>query len=404
MPKILAIIAEYNPFHNGHKFHLDKSKLLTGADYVICITSGNFMQRGEPSIVDKFKRAEIALKNGIDLVVELPAIFATSNAEVFALGAMKIIKELRIVDYVSFGSECGDILKLNTLADLFNEEPSDFVELLKFELDRGISYPKAIENATNTYFNNKEMGDILSTPNNTLAIEYLKAIKKLNFEITPITVKREGLDDKDNISSGITSGSNIRKLVSENKKYNHTVPFETFEIIEEAKENNNIVIGLEAFEDILIYKIRELSAEVLKQYPDVTEGLENKIKESALISTNYEELVSNIKSKRYTEARIRRILTHILLDITNRDVEIALKTKPYIRVLGFTKKGRAILSAFKKSTIRRTCTSVKEFVEDNSRNSDLLNTFLKDIYATNIYNIAIDKKANTDYTNRLITP
>lgn len=404
MPKILAIIAEYNPFHNGHKFHLDKSKLLTGADYVICITSGNFMQRGEPSIVDKFKRAEIALKNGIDLVVELPAIFATSNAEVFALGAMKIIKELRIVDYVSFGSECGDILKLNTLADLFNEEPSDFVELLKFELDRGISYPKAIKNATNTYFNNKEMGDILSSPNNTLAIEYLKAIKKLNFEITPITVKREGLDDEDNISSGITSGSNIRRLVSENKKYNHTVPFETFEIIEEAKENNDIVIGLEAFEDILIYKIRELSAEVLKQYPDVTEGLENKIKESALISTNYEELVSNIKSKRYTEARIRRILTHILLDITNRDVEIALKTKPYIRVLGFTKKGRAILSAFKKSTIRRTCTSVKEFVEDNSRNSDLLNTFLKDIYATNIYNIAIDKKANTDYTNRLITP
>ncbi len=406
MASILAIISEYNPFHNGHKLHVEKSKELTGADYVIAITSGNFMQRGEPAIIDKFLRTEMALKNGIDLVIELPTVFATSTAEVFATGAMKIVKELRIVNYVSFGSECGDIQKLDTLAELFNEEPSEFVDLLQNELEAGISYPKALENATRLYFNDKTMGAILSSPNNTLGIEYLKAIKKLTLKTIPITVKREYSqveNDLDKIKTGLTSATNIRKLILSNRRYDFTLPYESFEILEEAKANNLLVNGLKAFEDILIYKIRELSTEVIKTYPDVIEGLENKIKEAALISINYEELISNIKSKRYTEARIKRILTHILLDITQEDVDIALKTRPYIRVLGFNEKGRAILSALKKTTIRRTCTAVKEFVNSHSKNNDLINTFMKDIYATNIYNIALKKKANTDFTNRILS-
>lgn len=405
MTSVLAIISEYNPFHNGHKLHLERSKELTGADFVICITSGNFMQRGEPAIIDKFKRTEMALKNGVDLLIELPTVFATSTAEVFATGAMKIIKELRIVDYISFGSESGEIYKLEQLADLFNNEPSEFVDALKLEMDKGISYPKALENTTRAYFNDKEMGEMLSTPNNTLAIEYLKAIKNLNLKIKPITIKRDIVEDQelDDIKAGITSGSNIRKLILNNRRFDFTVPYESFEILEEFKKENKLVSGLKAFENILIYKIRELSTEILKTYPDVIEGLENRIKEAALISTNYEELLSNIKSKRYTEARIKRILTHILLDITQNDIDIALKTRPYIRVLGFNKKGRVILSSLKKTTIKRTCTAVKEFVEDNMKNTDLINIFLKDIYATNIYNIAINEKANTDYTNRILS-
>lgn len=406
MAKILAIISEYNPFHNGHQLHLEKSKELTGAEYVICIMSGNFVQRGEPAIIDKFRRAEMALKNGVDLVIELPTVFSTSTAEVFATGAIKLIKELRIVDFISFGSEVGDIEKLDTLAELFNEEPVEFVELLQNELNTGISYPKALENATKTYFNDSSMGKILSTPNNTLGIEYLKGIRKYNLKVTPITIKRDFTkeeEDLDNIKAGVTSATNIRNLLLNNKRYDFTIPYHSFEMLEEAKNDNKIVPGLQAFEDILIYKIREISTEVIKQYPDVTEGLENKIKEAALISTNYEELISNIKSKRYTESRIKRILTHILLDITEEDINIALKTRPYIRILGFTNKGRAILSAFKKSTIRKTCTSVKEFLEDNQRNTDLFKTFMKDIYATNIYNIAIDEKANSDFTNRILS-
>lgn len=406
MAKILVIIAEYNPFHNGHQIHLEKSKELTGAEYVICITSGNFVQRGEPAIIDKFKRTEMMLKNDIDLVIELPTIFATSTAETFATGAIKLIKELRIADYISFGSEIGDIHKLDSLAELFIDEPSEFVELLKNELDTGISYPKALENATKTYFNDSTMGKILSTPNNTLAIEYLKAIKRQRLKITPITIKRDYIkeeNDIENIKSGLTSGTNIRKLITNNVKYNFTVPYHSFEILEEAIKNKKIVSGLKDFENILIYKIREISTEVIKQYPDVTEGLENKIKEAALISTNIEELISNIKSKRYTESRIKRILTHILLDITQEDINIALKTRPYIRILGFNNKGRAILSAFKRATIKRTCTSVKEFIEDNSKNNDLINTFMKDIYATNIYNIVINEKANSDFTNRILS-
>ena len=212
------------------------------------------------------------------------------------------------------------------------------------------------------------MGKILSTPNNTLAIEYLKAIKRQRLKITPITIKRDYIkeeNDIENIKSGLTSGTNIRKLITNNVKYNFTVPYHSFEILEEAIKNKKIVSGLKDFENILIYKIREISTEVIKQYPDVTEGLENKIKEAALISTNIEELISNIKSKRYTESRIKRILTHILLDITQEDINIALKTRPYIRILGFNNKGRAILSAFKRATIKRTCISVKEFIEDN---------------------------------------
>lgn len=338
MAKILAIIAEYNPFHNGHLLHLEKSKELTGAEYVICIMSGNFVQRGEPAIIDKFKRTEMALKNGIDLVIELPTVFSTSTAEVFATGAIKLIKELRIVDYISFGSEIGDIHKLNDLAELFVDEPSEFVELLQNELNTGISYPKALENATKSYFNDSSMGKILSTPNNTLAIEYLKAIKKQNLKITPITIKRDFVkeeNDINNIKEGITSGTNIRNLITNEKKYNFTIPYHSFEILEESKKDKKIVNGLKDFENILIYKIREISTEVIKQYPDVTEGLENKIKEASLISTNYEELISNIKSKRYTESRIRRILTHILLDITLEDIEIALKQRPYVRILRF---------------------------------------------------------------------
>lgn len=405
MASILAIISEYNPFHNGHKLHVEKSKELTGADYVICITSGNFVQRGEPALIDKFIRAEMALKNGIDLIIELPTVFATSTAELFATGAMKIIKELKIVNYISFGSESGDIQKLNTLAELFLEEPSDFVELLQVEMKKGISYPKALENATSRYFHDKSMGEVLSSPNNTLGIEYLKAIKKQSIEAIPVTVKRDVTieEDLNKIKTGLTSGSNIRRLILNNKRYDFTLPHESFEMLEKAKEENLLVPGLKVFEDIIIYKIRELSIDVLKQYPDVIEGLENKIKQASLISTNYEELISNIKSKRYTEARIKRILTHILLDITKEDIDLALRTRPYIRVLGFNEKGRAMLSALRKTTIKRTCTAVKEFVESHSKNYDLLNTFMKDIYATNIYNIATKQKANTDYTNRVLS-
>ena len=406
MANILAIISEYNPFHNGHKLHIEKSKELTGADFVICITSGNFVQRGEPAILNKFQRAEMALKNGVDLVIELPTIFATSTAEVFATGAMKIIKELRIVDYVSFGSEVGDINKLNTLAELFYEEPSNFVDLLKYELDFGVSYPKAIEKATSRYFNDKSMGEIIANPNNILGIEYLKAIKKLDVDVKPITIKREAVKDENNlddIKTGITTGSNIRKLILNDRNFSFTLPFESFEIMENARVDGKIVSGLDAFEDIIIYKIREISTDILKEYPDVSEGLENRIKEASLISTNIEDLIKNIKTKRYTKARIRRILTHILLDITQEDVDLALKTRPYIRILGFTENGKRMLTAFKKTTIRRTCTAVKEFIEDNSRNKDLLQVFSKDIYATNIYNIAINEKANTDYTQRLLS-
>lgn len=411
MGRVLAIISEYNPFHNGHKLHLEKSLELSDADYVIAIMSGNFAQRGEPTIVDKFKRAQIALNSGIDMVIELPTIYATSSAETFAMGAMKVVKELGIVDYISFGSECGDAIKLKQLAELLLDEPESFKTSLKRELSKGLSYPQALNKATSIYFSDPNISDILRAPNNVLAIEYLKAIKRLNISASPIIIKRDyGVaDDIKKITKGITSGTNVRNLIFNNAKYNFTVPFESFEILEQALKEHKALNGLKPFEDILLYKIRDLSISVLKDFAEVTEGLENKIKKAAYMSTNLEELIDNIKSKRYTEAKIRRILLHILLNITEEDVKAALNSKPYIRVLGCTEKGKELLKELGKDKNKLICTSVHSFVselisnnEQNISNQDVYNCFMKDIYATNIYNIGIKEVGNTDFTNSLL--
>lgn len=215
MSKVLGIVAEYNPFHNGHLYHLEKTKEDTGSHYTVAIMSGNFTQRGSTSLMDKWSKAQAAINNGVDLVIELPVLYATSSAENFAEGAIKILDSLGVVDYLSFGAETPDISILDTCADVLLHEPKQYKTLLSHELSKGVSYPKARENALMMYLNDiRRFANVLSSPNNILGIEYLKAMKKLNSTLTPYVVPRSEVGYHDlNYSKNIASSTAIRNMI-----------------------------------------------------------------------------------------------------------------------------------------------------------------------------------------------
>lgn len=407
MNGVLGIVSEYNPFHNGHLYHLNYSKQITKSIFTIAVMSGNFTQRGDTALVDKWTRAEMALKAGIDLVIELPTVYATSSAENFAEGAVKILNSLGIVDYISFGSECGEINPLNDVADVLYKEPKEFSSLITRQLKSGLSYPKARELAISMYFGaSKKYTSILENPNNVLAIEYLKALKKYKSNIAPFTVKRDYADyNSTTIKNGIASSTAIRSMIANNKNIHYVVPFETYELMEEQLELGHIVQGLSVFEKQIIYTLRRMTVQEIAEIPDVTEGLEFRIKEAANISNNIETLISHIKTKRYTLTRIQRILLHSLLGITVKDVNASKRVTPYIRVLGFNKHGKRIISAIADHNPSiKIIVSPKKFLE-NSPIGPLRNMLTKDILATNIYTLGYksgDGIANLDYTKKVI--
>lgn len=407
MNGILGIVSEYNPFHNGHLRHLNYSKEITKSTFSVAVMSGNFTQRGDTALIDKWTRAEMAIKSGVDLVIELPTIYATSSAENFAEGAIKILNSLGVVDYVSFGSEIGELSPLNEIAEILYKEPKEFSSLITRQLKSGLSYPKARELAISMYFgSSKKFTDILENPNNVLGIEYLKAIKKFKSPILPLTMKRDYSDyNSKKIKNGIASSTAIRTMIEHNKNIHYVVPYETYELMEEQINLGHIVPNLAVFEKQIIYNLRKMSVQEIATLPDVTEGLEYRIKESANISNTLETLISHIKTKRYTLTRIQRILVHSLLGITAKDINASKKVIPYIRILGFNKHGKRIISAIAANNPNlKIIVSLKKFMENNS-NSTLRNMISKDILATNIYTLGysgIDGLANLDYTHKII--
>lgn len=302
MGGILAVVSEYNPFHNGHSRHLTYSKQLTKADFSIAIITGNFVQRGDTSIVDKWTKAEMALKAGFDIVLELPTIYSISSAENFAEGAIKILNSLGIVDYISFGSELGEISPLADLANLLYKEPKELSALINEYSRTGISYPKAREIALMQFLgNNPKYKSALNSPNNILSIEYLKALRKYKSNIKPITIKREYSEHNSNtIKQGIASSTAIRTLLQKGKNIHTLVPYETYELLENQMEAGKIVTGLKCFEKEIIYTLRRMTLSEIANLPDVTEGLENRIKLAVNNCNNLEELINNINSKRFT--------------------------------------------------------------------------------------------------------
>lgn len=410
MRKVLGIVAEYNPFHNGHFYHMQESKKITEADSCICVISGNFTQRGEPSIVNKWAKTYMALCCGADLVIELPTVYSISSAENFASGAIKIFDSLKIVTDISFGAECNDLATLNNIANVFYSEPANYKTILNHELKRGLSYPMARENAVLMYLNDiKRYANVLSNSNNILAIEYLKALKQQKNMIQPNIVPRKNVYYNDQkIVDDFASATAIRKLML-NREYaevRKVVPRSTYQIIGEEYKKNHIILGIKKYEKEIIYALRVMPIEEIQNLPDVNEGLEFAIKKAASETNDIEELIEKVKSKRYTQTRIQRILVYVLLGITKKDMEDSKKMVPYVRVLGFNSRGKILISEIMNQNPKlNMITSVGKYVNKKMpKNKQLTRMLDLDINATNIYTLGYggESKANLDYTQNMI--
>ncbi len=408
MSNVVAIIGEYNPFHNGHAYHLQKTKEITNADCVIAIVSGSFVQRGNVSLIDKWSKADMALSNGVDLVIELPTVYSISSAENFAYGAIKILNSLKVVDTLSFGSEFCDLDVLEKIADTLIEEPSEFKTLLEHELSKGVSFPKARENALLMYLNDiRKYANILSSPNNILAIEYLKALKRTKSKIKPMAIKRINVGYNDlGTKNNFASATAIRQKIIANTPagLSKLMPSKSYKILYNSIQKGHYVKDITAFEKQILYVLRKMSTEEIANLPDVSEGLENSIKNAADSCNTINEFMNIVKTKRYTATRIQRILLYALLGITKDDMKNSYKVQPYIRVLGMSEKGKELLSTMSRFRNKlNVITSVKKYVDSNP-NKELLNMLNIDINATNIYTLgyAKDSWSNLDYTHNMI--
>lgn len=396
--KILGLIVEYNPFHNGHLYHLKKSLEITNSTHSIAVMSGNFLQRGEPALFDKYKRAEMAVSNGVDLVVELPTLYACQSAEIFAHGAITLLNSLNCIDSLCFGSEHGDIDLLVEISKILINEPDKFKTLLKRNLDEGILFAlarsKALSeymlNHTNLNIDENKLNDVLSTPNNILGIEYIKSLLKHKSTIRPYSITRIQADyNSETIESNICSATAIRKALKEYNTLNsisNVVPIKTFELISKCIDNNfNPMFDEYYFDTIRELVIRDLN--ILNSYFDVNEGIENKIYKSVFSCKNIFELQQSIKSKRYTLTKVKRILNNILLGITKDDMNTVknIMKLPYVRILAFNDKGREIIKQIKLNSEIKI---INKFSNVNFEDDKVFETLIKyDIKATNMYNI-----------------
>lgn len=407
MSKILGIICEYNPLHNGHLYHIEESKKIVNPDFTVCIMSGQFTQRGDTALFDKWARAEMALRSGVDLVIELPLIYSISSAENFSRGAINILDSLKGDITLSFGSECGDLKTLENISNVLIKEPPEYTSILKHELSKGVSFPKARENAVLMYLNDiRRYANILSSPNNILGIEYIKALKALKSKINYMTIKRSFVEyNSTKTSEKFASATAIRELITSNKDISKYVPKISYNVIQNRLKYGQFVPSIKSFEKEILYKLRTMELSDIANIADITEGLEFKIQKAAQSCNTLDELTEMIKSKRYTQTRINRILLYLLFSITKQDMENSKKYLPYLRILGTTENGKKLLADVAKSKKAPPLViSVKKFMEEN-KNKFYQELLKKDILATNIYTLAYEKnsKANLDYTKKLIT-
>lgn len=409
MGKVLGIVAEYNPFHNGHLYHLEQAKKITGSNYIVAIISGNFTQRGSTSLFYKWSKAKTALQCGVDLVIELPVLYSISSAENFADGAIKILDSLKVLDYIAFGAETANVDILNSIADVLLREPKEYKNLLSQELQKGISFPQARQNALVAYLNDsRKYATVLSSPNNILGVEYLKALKKYRSKISPIAIERyeAGYNDL-GYTANIASATAIRNMVKNNgfEILKNLMPAPSYATLMESIKNGHLVPDLSVFEKQIIYNLRRMSTSQIAQLPDVSEGLEFSLKNTANSCSNLVDFLNIIKSKRYTSTRIQRILLYSLLGITKKDMDLSKKVQPYVRVLGFNERGKFLLSEIAKANPKlEIVTSVKKFYDATS-NKNLKAMIDKDIEATNVYTIGYDNDSwsNLDFTKKIVT-
>ncbi|WP_129597276.1 nucleotidyltransferase [Anaerophilus nitritogenes] len=403
--KVLGLITEYNPFHNGHKYHLLSSKKKTNSTHTIAIMSGNFLQRGEPALLNKWIRSKMAVAEGIDLVIELPVIYACNSAEFFACGAISLLENIGIVDCICFGSESANIDNLQKIAKIFIEEPTSYKNHLKDFLSQGMSFPKARQKAIENYFKNSNLHQDLLMPNNILAIEYIKSLIKLNSSITPYTISRIKADyHSKNIEEDICSATAIREYIFHHKDcidyLKRVMPQKSFSILNDSIKNQHGPMEYTNFEDLILYKLRTTPVDELIQITDVVEGLENKLKSASNSAYNIDTLISLSKSKRYTQTRLQRIFIHTLLKITKEDFLSFHKNSKaqYARILAFSKAGTELLKKMKKTSKIPVLTNINKQTLENPLSQKMLDfdILATDIYALGHKNISY-KKAGQDY-------
>lgn len=417
--KIVGLIAEYNPFHNGHLYHITKAKEVTGADYAVVIMSGDYVQRGVPAIMPKRLRAEMALKCGADAVFELPVCYATGSAELFAEGAISFFDSLGIVDTLCFGSESNDLEGLQKIADLLLEEPEAYQSELQKHLKNGMSYPYARQEALSTYMGTAGAADLLTDPNNILGIEYLKALKKQNSRIVPYTIQRQGAHYHDESLHPVSSSATaIRSLLAYSGSMLHTDAPDTFEnstfhnILSELEEQVpdcclellkdyhqvQYPVYQNDFSLLLKYKLLNKTPETLTRYMDVSTPLANRICGQLNYYFNYKQFCELLKTRELTQTRINRALLHIMLGIKKSYVSQYIQQgyHSYAHLLGFRKKSNAVISAIAKNSRIPLLTKLyaADFLTETGRQM-----LTQDILASNLYTSVITDKYKTAYEN-----
>lgn len=417
----VGIISEYNPFHKGHLYHLQKAKEITGSRTLIVIMNGNFVQRGEPALLDKWTRSKIALANGADLVIELPLIYGIRSAEYFASGAIQILDKSNIIDSIVFGSETGRIEPLKEIARILLQEKENLEEILQEELARGKAFPVARETALKDYllanpdrfsFSPGELLEILNEPNNILAIEYLKSLEDLKSVIHPFTIKRlgSGYHEKE-LKNTIASATAIRELVYQGKleKAKAYLPENTYQIMSKAIEEGIAPADLDNFSIMLISSIRKLNIEKLREYAEINNGLEHRIYREVHRAGKFKELVQNIKTRAYTWTRIQRNLLHLFFNLKEEDFNYLDQFGPqYIRILGVSKERLDLLGRLKNKASLPVIVNPAEYLReiDPESKDPLIKSLSYDILASDIYSLLYKNPAyrqgHQDFTRPLI--
>ncbi len=377
MNKVVGIVAEYNPFHNGHLYQINKIKEKYEDATIVVVCSSSFTQRGDTSILNKFDKAKVALNNGVNLVVELPYVYSTQSSDIFASAAIKILNYLK-VDTICFGTERDSIDEIKKCADTQLNNPK-YDKIVKEQLDLGINYPTALNKALK-----KLIGIEITEPNDLLALSYIKEIIKNKYNIEIFSIKRTNDFHDINSNEMIVSASNIRNKLINNIDIKDKVPSDVYEILKNIKFNNK-------YFEFLKYKINSESD--LEKYLDVDEGLSSRIRNSIDKSNSLEELIQNIKTKRYTYNKISRMLNHILCSFT-KDERDQVKTIEYIRILGFDEVGQKHLNSIKDDIdikiLNKFDTSYKA-LEIEKRVSSIYSMIMSNIMNKEIKNIPVKK-------------
>lgn len=380
-----GIVVEYNPFHNGHLYHINETRRLSNADVIIAVMSGSFLQRGEPAVVDKWTRTKMALLNGADLVVELPYAFSTQKAETFAEGAIQILHHLKC-QFFCFGSEDGKTSTFLQSAVRLEEKKEQLNQQVQIFVKEGMSYPSAQTKARNFVFQDDPLPLDLAKPNNILGYHYIAANYSLGSPLKPIAIQRQGAGFHDQEASGtIASATAIRKILHENsQKASAFMPATSFSLL-----NNRYLHSWESYWPLLRYRLLSIRADHLNSIYEIEEGIGPRLVQAALKSDSFASFIDKVKTKRYTRTRLQRMITHILTDTTKQEMQRNQKAL-FIRLLGMTESGRAYVRSVKKDI------SVP-FVSRTAAGLDLLSLDLK---ASRVYASAFD--APPAYTAALL--